>query len=135
MWQGRSRIALAAIYFVAGILHIVLPGPFLRITPSWVPHAADVILWTGICEIAGATGLLSPHFRRFAALGLALYAVCVFPANVKHAIDGLGTGTASSALWIYHVIRLPLQPILVWLALYAGGVTTWPIDSRNDEVS
>lgn len=135
MWQGRSRLALAAIYLVAGILHIVLPGPFLGITPSWVPHATDVIFWTGVCEIAGAVGLMSSAFRRYAAFGLALYAICVFPANVKHAIDSLGTGTASPALWLYHVVRLPLQPILIWLALFAGDLTTWPFKADKTEPS
>jgi len=67
--------------------------------------------------------------RRAGAIGLALYAVCVFPANIHHfALDmarpdgGLGLG--------YHVPRMFAQPLLVWLALWTGGVTDWPLRRR-----
>lgn len=120
--RGRCRIGLVIFYAVAGLLHILIPAPFLRITPSWVPHAADVILLTGICELAGAAGLMIPAMRRYAGIGLALYAVCVFPANIKHAIDTLSLAEVSAWQWTYHVVRMPLQPILVWLALFAGGM-------------
>ena len=28
--------------------------------------------------------------------------------------------------WGYHAPRLLFQPVLIWAALYAGEVTTWP---------
>lgn len=115
------RIGLAIFYVIAGILHIAIPSPFLQITPSWVPDPRELILITGACEAAGAIGLLAPAFRRYAGIGLALYAICVFPANIKHAIDSLSLETASLWQWAYHCIRLPLQPVLVWSALFAGG--------------
>ena len=52
------RWLLAIIYLVAGIAHIRSPGGFLAITPEWVPFPAEVILFTGIAEIAGAVGLM-----------------------------------------------------------------------------
>ena len=79
VWRTRCRVLLAVFYGVAGILHIAIPEPFLTITPAWVPQAEAVILLTGLCEIAGAIGLLVPPLRRYAAIGLALYAVCVSP--------------------------------------------------------
>jgi len=115
------RIGLATLYGIAGILHIVIPNPFLQIMPPWVPDPRQLIFITGACEVAGAIGLLIPAFRRYAGVGLALYAICVFPANIKHAIDSLGSDGASAWQWTYHSIRLPLQPVLVWLALFAGG--------------
>ena len=56
---------------------------------------------------------------------LAIYAVCVFPANVHQAIDDIPIGGSRLPL-LYHVIRLPLQPVIVWWALYAGAVINWP---------
>jgi uncharacterized membrane protein len=125
--RGRtiSRWVLAIIYFAAGLFHLGTPGPFLMITPDWVPYPREVILATGLCELAGATGLLTRRFRWAAGIGLALYAVCVFPANIKHAIDGLPPGQVQLGWW-YHGPRLALQPVLVWWALFAGGVVTWP---------
>ncbi len=130
--RGAFRILLAALYAYAGYAHIAQPEPFLAITPDWVPAAESVIYWTGIAEIVGAIGLLQPFWpqlRKAAGIGLAIYAVCVWPANMNHfAMDmasadgGLGLG--------YHVPRMIAQPILIWLALWAGGVTEWPFRRR-----
>ena len=127
--RAISRAVLATIYFVAGVAHLSRPSTFLLITPSWVPFPRDVILGTGLCELAGAGGLLSPRLRRAAGVGLALYAVCVFPANIKHAVDGLPAGQVQLGWW-YHAPRLALQPVLVWWALFAGEVVSWPFARR-----
>jgi uncharacterized membrane protein len=118
-------LVLAAIYFVAGVFHLATPASFLLITPDWVPFPRWVILGTGVCELAGAVALTTRRVRRAAGVALALYAVCVFPANIKHAIDGLPPGQIQLGWW-YHAPRLALQPVLVWWALWAGEVTDWP---------
>lgn len=129
--RRRCRAFLAAFYLSAGIAHLIFPAPLLIITPGWVPHADLVILVTGLCELAGAAALWLPPLRRYAAIGLALYAVCVFPANIKHALDSLGGPSSTFLQWTYHVVRLPLQPLIVWIALFAGEVTSWPL-ARTD---
>ncbi len=125
--KGRAavRYSLAAVYFAAGLFHVATPGPFLMITPGWVPFPRDVILGTGLCELAGAAGLLTRPLRRAAGVALALYAVCVFPANIKHAFEGLPPGEVQLTWW-YHGPRLALQPVIVWWALFAGEVVDWP---------
>lgn len=117
--------ALALLYFTAGVLHLTLPGPFLGITPEWVPFPRQVIYLTGLCELAGAVGLVLPSFRRAAGLGLALYAVAVFPANINHAMLDMSSGHPSLGWW-YHIPRFALQPLLVWAALFASGIVNWP---------
>lgn len=131
VWRGRSRLGLALLYSLAGVLHIAIPNPFLSITPSWVPDPPHVILITGLCEITGAIGLLIPTVRRYAGMGLALYAVTVFPANLEHALDSLGGSGVSPWQWLYHLVRLPLQPVLVWLALFASEAAMWPFADRR----
>jgi uncharacterized membrane protein len=130
--EGNARRALrwllAGTYLAAGVLHLSLPAPFLKITPGWVPMPATVVALTGFCEIAGAIGLvqsLSDRLRRAAGTGLSLYALCVWPANINHMLmdfarpdHGLG--------WAYHAPRMMLQPVLVWLALWTAHVTDWP---------
>ena len=130
--RGRTpaRWVLAAIYLTAGVFHLATPDPFLLITPAWVPFPRQVILVTGLCELAGAVGLLTPRLRRAAGIGLALYAVCVVPANIKHAIDGLPAGQVQLGWW-YHAPRLALQPVLVWWALFVGEVVDWPFERRS----
>ena len=127
------RLLLAIFYAVAGYLHLARPEPFLTIMPLWVPMAEAVVFWTGIAELLGAAALLqgvSMPLRRAGAIGLALYAVCVFPANIHHfALDmarpdgGLGLG--------YHIPRMFAQPLVIWLTLWSGGVTDWPFRRRS----
>ena len=125
LWRKGALFLLAAFYGAAGILHLRNPDPFILITPSWVPYPRQIIEATGVCEIAGAIGLLIPRFRALAGVMLALYAVCVFPANIKHAIDGISVPGLPQSWW-YHPIRLALQPVIVWWARFASGVIDWP---------
>ncbi|MBL8555187.1 MAG: DoxX family protein [Phenylobacterium sp.] len=127
------RVVLGAVYLAAGIAHLRFPRPFLSITPPWVPQPELVIAATGVAEIAGATALVAvPRLRRAAAIGLALYAVCVYPANIKHAADALAAH-GPSAWWPYHAPRLAFQPVFVWWALFAGGVTNWPFGRKTGD--
>jgi uncharacterized membrane protein len=122
MRQNAVRTFLALLYALAGVLHIALPAPFLSITPTWVPWPTTVIFITGLCEIAGAIGLFIPPLRKTAGIGLALYAVAVFPANINHAIMDLSLAHPVLGPW-YHVPRLAFQPVLVWAALMAARAT------------
>ncbi|MEN2786498.1 DoxX family protein [Sphingomonas qilianensis] len=123
------RWTLAAAYITAGIAHVALPQPFLRITPAWVPYPAEIIFITGLCELAGAVALLTTRLRWWAGVLLAAYAVCVYPANVKHAIDQVLVAHELRSLW-YHVPRLAAQPVIMWWALFAGRVVDWPFKRR-----
>jgi uncharacterized membrane protein len=119
------RWLLAAAYLGAGVLHLRAPEPFLTITPDWVPFPEQVIRFTGVAEIVGALGLLNRWTRRAAGIGLALYALCVWPANIQHMLEGPDIAALSNDLY-YHVPRMLLQPVLIWLALFASGVVDWP---------
>lgn len=121
---------LALAYLVAGIAHLRSPGGFVAITPSWVPYPATIVALTGIAEIAGAFGLVVPSLRRAAGIGLALYALCVWPANFNHAINDIAIGSVHLGWW-YHGPRLALQPIFIWWALWAGGNIDWPFPRRR----
>lgn len=115
-----GRAIIGTFYFVAGILHLAAPGPFLTITPDWVPYPGATVALTGVAEIAGATGLWTQRWRRAAAIGLALYALAVWPANFNHMLIDDGANL------LYHATRLPLQIPLIWWTLWSGGVTDWP---------
>ena len=127
-FRAITRWTLALLYFVAGIFHLWKPAPFLSIMPDWVPLASQVVLLTGLAELAGAAALVQPwsrQIRQAAAWGLAAYAVCVFPANINHFIIDMSKADGGLGL-AYHVPRMFAQPVVVWLALWSGGVTDWP---------
>ena len=123
------RWVLAAAYLFVGVLHLRSPQTFIPIVPDWVPFPTQTVLFTGACEIAGSIALLTRRFRHAAGVMLALYAVCVFPANIKHAVDGVAIG-GSRLGWWYHAPRLAFQPVIVWWALFAGNVIDWPFGHR-----
>lgn len=125
MLRAILRVILAIFYFAAGVLHLISPRGFLAITPDWVPMPEFIVAFTGVAEILGAVGLLIPRVRRYAALGLALYALCVWPANFNHALYGISLSGEALGWW-YHAPRLAFQPIFIWLALWVGNVTDWP---------
>ena len=125
-----ARAVLAFAYLIAGVAHLRSPGGFIAITPDWVPYPATVIWLTGIAEIAGSIGLMLPPFRRAAGIGLALYALCVWPANIHHALSDIPLNGVHLSWW-YHGPRLALQPVIIWWALWASGVTDWPFARRR----
>jgi uncharacterized membrane protein len=125
------RLMMAAFYILAGFIHIIMPDKFLPIVPDWVPFPGQVILITGICEVAGGSALLTEGMRRLAGVMLALYAVCVFPANIKHAFGGIDLPPVPNSWW-YHGPRLALQPILIWWALFSSETISWPLGGEQD---
>lgn len=123
-----ARLTIAPLYLFAGFVHLARPDLFLRVMPSAIPHPLAVIMLTGAAEIAGAIGLFVPRTRAVAGVSLALYAVCVYPANILHAVHDLSTATGLG--WAYHYPRLFAQPFICWWALAAGGVT-WRLNDGN----
>jgi uncharacterized membrane protein len=119
------RWVLAAFFVAAGIAHLTAPEALLAITPDWVPFAPQVIFVTGLFEFAAAAALVTRPLRAWAGFGLAIYAICVWPANFKHAFEGVDIPAIPSSWW-YHVPRLALQPVIVWWALFSSEVIDWP---------
>ena len=137
MARTLTRWFLALVYLAAGILHVLIPEPFLGIMPPAVPIPEAVVFLTGVAEILGAIGLAqwqSAPLRRAAGIGLALYALCVWPANIQHMINdlssagGLDTGGLGLA---YHIPRMAAQPFIIWAALWASHAIDWPFGKRR----
>jgi len=90
-YEARAimRWILAAFYVAAGVAHLVVPEKLLSITPSWVPFAPQVVFLTGIFEFAASVALITRPLRFWAGIAMAAYAVCVWPANFVHAMNGI----------------------------------------------
>ncbi len=109
-----GRMLLGGIFIVAGVMHFVVPGVYVRIVPEWLPAARTLVLVSGAFEVLGGVGVLVPSTRRFAAWGLVALLVAVMPANVQMALDHATKwrGIPEWVLWA----RLPMQVPLVWWA-------------------
>jgi uncharacterized membrane protein len=123
--RAIMRWIIAALYATAGVAHFAVPEKLLSITPSWVPFAPKVIFLTGVFEFAASFALITRPFRFWAGIAMAIYAICVWPANFKHAMNGIDLPYVTNS-WLYHGPRLAFQPVIVWWALYSAGVIDWP---------
>ena len=117
-WGRRRRLGLGALLVVTGILHFVVPEPYVRIIPSVLPDgwARPLVYASGAAEFAGGAALLVAPTTAVGWFVAALL-VTVFPANVQMAIDAPNAAT---------LLRLPLQVPLVWAALKVARPGTSP---------
>ncbi len=119
-----ARLTIAPVFILVGLVHLIRFRLFIPLMPHAIPYPIVVVLLTGLAEISGAIGLFLPRTRALAGVMLALYAVCVYPVNINHAVHDLSTGTGLG--WAYHYPRLFAQPFICWWALVAGGVRRGP---------
>jgi len=118
------RTLLAAFYGFAGYMHLAKPEPFLSIMPGIIPFPEQIIFWTGIAEILGAIAIVQPFHLRLkqaGGIGLAMYALCVWPANINHFILDMARADGGLGL-AYHVPRMIAQPAIIWLALWVSDM-------------
>ena len=115
----RWGMSAALLFF--GVDHLLVPERYIPMVPEVLARPDLIVLFTGLCEIAGAIGLLLPRTRRLAGALLAVYFVCVFPANIRNAVEGLSVSGLPGASW-YYWVRLAFQPVAVWWALRASGI-------------
>ncbi|MEO7998700.1 MAG: DoxX family protein [Gemmatimonadaceae bacterium] len=121
---SRRLLLLVVLFAVAGVSHFVVPDAFQRIVPTWVPRPRLMVYISGAAEFAGAMGLLIPSLRRVAGWGLIALLVSVFPANINM-LQLARDSDASAAYQLILWMRLPLQPLLIWL-VWKAAITPRP---------
>ncbi|MBZ5734376.1 DoxX family protein [Nocardioides sp. TRM66260-LWL] len=115
---SRTARGVAVAFTVSGVVHLVRPQTFAPAMPSWVPAHREVILASGVAELACAAGLASPRTRGVAGKASALLLLAVFPGNVQMALDAQkGRNTP----WkVGTLARLPLQWPMIRATWNAG---------------
>lgn len=117
-WVTSLRWALAVMFLLTASAHFGARRPDLvRMVPRSFPAPELIVTLTGVAEILGAAGLLFPRLAPWAASGLALLLVAMFPANVHAARAGLSIGDAPVTPL---VPRAVLQVMFLAAALVAG---------------
>ena len=116
-WPAAVRAGLAVMFLFTAMAHFTpMRHDLARMAPPWVPNPELVVLFTGVCEIAGAVGLLIPKTRRIAAVALVLFLIAVFPANAQAGV--LLRGQPATPL----VPRLLMQLLFIGLTGWSGFV-------------
>lgn len=119
----RHGLSIGLLIF--GVDHLLTPDRYVAMIDGFLPVPRLIVFITGICEIAGAIGLLLPGTRRLAGIALAAYFVAVLPANIANAVGGLNVDGLPQSEW-YNWLRLAFQPVFVWWSLVAGGILLPP---------
>jgi uncharacterized membrane protein len=114
-----SARILGVAFIGAGLLHFLRPKPYEAIIPPYLPAHRELVMISGVGEIAGGVTALFPATHRFCRWWLIALLVAVFPANVQMAVNpddikGL-PDIPQWALWA----RLPLQAAFIGLVVRA----------------
>lgn len=107
----RFLLGLQSIlYIAAGLNHFINPDFYLRMMPPYLPWPTSLHLTAGALEILGGALLLVPSLRHWAAWGLVLLLLAVYPANLHVAFNHQ---LYPEIPLLFHWIRLPLQFLLI----------------------
>jgi uncharacterized membrane protein len=107
---------MALLYVVAGINHFKNPRAYLKIIPPYFSNPKQINWLSGLAEIILGIALCIPLLSKFAAWGIILLLIFIFPANLHmYQNDNASLGLPK---WM-RLLRLPLQLVLMlWAFQY-----------------
>ena len=110
-----SIIIMSIFYVSIGVNHFTIPEWFLQIVPPYLPYKLELVYISGFLEILLGVMLLIPATRFYAAWGLILLLIAVYPANIYLAqTNGAAMNTTPLVAWG----RLPFQFVFIALAYW-----------------
>ena len=111
-----SRWIFGLLFIAAGLNHFRTPEFYTKIMPPYLPWHYELVIISGIAEALLGLSLLIPATSSWAAWGLILLLIAVFPANLHMALHPEQFPTLPKVtLWL----RLPLQGVLMaWAYWY-----------------
>jgi uncharacterized membrane protein len=104
---------MSLLYVIVGIKHFTNTDFFVNIVPPFINCKKEVVLVSGLIEVILGLLLLFNQTRKFAAWGIILLLIAVFPANIYLYLSEIARETLSisknQALY-----RLPFQiPLMI----------------------
>ena len=110
-----ARLGAAAFWLLAGTMHFVIPRQYEAIVPPAIARwKKEVVVASGLAEIAGGLAILPDRTRRGARWWLLGTLAAVYPANIHMAVNSKDfSNIPAPALWA----RLPVQ--------FLFGLMTW----------
>lgn len=103
----RGVIATAAMFLLIGASHFAKREKLEAMIPAGWPYPRAMNYVSGVAEILLGAGLLLEQTRVWAAIGLLLLLVAIFPANIY---------VARQKPTAYNISRLFFQPVyMAWI--------------------
>ncbi|WP_191259815.1 DoxX family protein [Amycolatopsis oliviviridis] len=88
-WPVAVRGGVAALFVTTGLAHFIgMREELVAMVPPALPAPGLLVTITGVLELAGAAGVLWSRTAPWAAGGLTLLLLGMFPANVYKALHG-----------------------------------------------
>jgi uncharacterized membrane protein len=114
----RSAKLLVGGFLASGAVHLVRPQVYEPLMPAWVPAHREVILVSGLAELACAVGMAAPRTRRLAGWASVALLLGVWPGNLQMALDSNRSRNTAfkAAAWG----RMPLQLPMIRAAVAAA---------------
>ncbi len=103
----------AMLFIRAGVGHFLFSTALGRFIPPYLPDALQLVLISGVFEMAGGVAMLLTRFRRPAAWGLSAMLISFLPANIfmgMHPAEAGLPGVPPGIFWA----RIVLLPFMVW---------------------
>lgn len=126
-WKFVARLFIFTWFFIGGISHFVIPEPFLRIMPPYIPFHLACVYISGALELLGAFSIWYKPIRSSAGYGLMLLVAIVTLANI-HMYQHPEL-FPSIPHWML-LVRFPVQGLLVWLIWWATRSDSGRIEQK-----
>ena len=110
-----GNIAMAVMLLFTAIGHFKFKTSMAAMIPLFIPKKVEIVIFTGILEIAFAVGLSIETSRYYSGIGLIVFLLAILPANIyaaKHQINYENLyqpGPGVKYLWF----RIPFQLFLI----------------------
>lgn len=119
---SAGNIAMSVMLLFTAIGHFKFSQGMTMMIPEVLPFKKELVILTGLVEIAAAMGLMIPAIRHMTSVLLIIFFICILPANIKAAIKkidyekGTYDGKGINYLWF----RVPLQVFFILWVWYFG---------------
>ena len=120
----RRKIKQASIYFMGisyilvGVSHFVNPDFFLSIMPPYLPFHLALVYLSGAIEILLGSLLMVKKYQSYAAWGLVLLLIAVYPANIYLAFNEAPQKALQVSAFAASWGRLPMQFVMLGIAYW-----------------
>ncbi len=114
-----GRISLSFMLLATGIAHFTNTDQMIQIMPEFMPAKAEIVYFTGICELAAVFGLLWNKTAKLTSVMLIIFFCLILPANIIGSLKQVHFGGMENGA-IYLFFRIPLQMLFIFWAYYFG---------------
>lgn len=140
-WHVALRTGVAVMFMATGTAHFIgMRDELIAMVPPALPAPELLVTMTGILELGGAAALFWKPLRRWAAGGLVLMLVGMFPANIYKAVSETNPVWSETLLprtVLQVVFVAAVMAVLVWdirERRRAGAGIQRPLERRSDVV-